>query len=159
MSAFRVYFSKKCIQKNLHGANYLKMKGVYQQTSCQTSLWETWKRNMLHVRGGTAVQYSVRQSKSGNEFGIKLKDSETLEAVLPFLYLGYNSSLSTCSTVSSTWLAAASAAVSSTWANMSAVRASSSRLLTFCTRSSCFLRDTDIKKKVTLMKTKTKTQG
>lgn len=50
---------------------------------------------------------------------------------------GYEASPS-CSIISSL-LAAASAAVSLIWANLSAVRASSRRLLTFCTRSSCFL--------------------
>lgn len=52
----------------------------------------------------------------------------------------YNSSLSTCSTFSSV-PPAVSAAVSFIWASISAVRASSRRLLTLRTRSSCFLKD------------------
>lgn len=55
---------------------------------------------------------------------------------------GYDSS--TCSILSSL-PAAASALVSFIWANLSAVRASSRRLLTFCTRSSCFLKDAEAK--------------
>lgn len=92
-----------------------KKKNVNQQTSCPTSLEDA--STLRHLRWPNVGPQ--RSCSSGAE--------------------DYNSSLSTCSTFSSV-PPAVSAAVSFIWASISAVRASSRRLLTLRTRSSCFLK-------------------
>lgn len=94
----------------------IKIKNVNQQTSCPTSLEDAF--TMRHLRWPNVGPH--RSCSSGAE--------------------NYKSSLSTCSTFSSV-APAVSAAVSFIWAIISAVRASSRRLLTLRTRSSCFLKD------------------
>lgn len=97
-------------------------------------------KEIYYMFGIHLLHTNVRQMTGLND--PRLKSPNKLKPWRFLVYLGYKSSVSTCSGFSSGVLATVSVAVSSIWANMSAMRASSSLLLTLCTRSSCFLEDT-----------------